>query len=287
MRINLKIANIKIDYTFHSFDYLKDRIYAFEDTTKGSSDYTIEVKIEEQIIPFAGQNQQIINGRSYFQSKRLDVFEVFSDDDMPISEQIIFDKAKHKVTIYINPIDVLDIAKKEYILSGMMFLEIAQREGIIPLFTSAIDYKGDALLFADTAKHEKSAHAKMWRQTYGQDVHVIDENKPLVFKEGERFMISSTPFSSQKHHHNLKMPLKAIIFIEQSTHDEIIKLSPTESLIRIINHILKPRDEDVWNTLLYVINELISEIPIYLLKSTKSLSSIDVTYEKLYGQNGS
>lgn len=285
MKTNLKIANMKIEYTFHSFDYLQDSIYAFEDTTKGSFDYTIEVKIEEQIIPFAGQNQQIINGRSYFQSKRLDVFEVFSDDDMPISEQIIFDKAKHKVTIYINPIDVIDIAKKEYILSGMMFLEIAQREGVIPLLASAIDYHGDALIFADSSKNEKSSHAKMWKQAYKQDIHLIDDNKPLIFKEGERFMVSSTPFSSQNHHRNLKKPLKAIIFIEQSTHDEIIKLSPTESLIRIINHILKPRDEDVWNTLLYVINELISEIPIYLLKSTKSLSSINVTYEKLYGQS--
>jgi hypothetical protein len=286
MRLHVKIANIKLDYTFHSFDYLKDSIYAYENKEKGSSDYVMEVKIEEQIIPFVGEKQQVINGRSYFTSKRLDVFEVFSDDDMPLSEQIIFDKAKKKVTISINPIDVSDIAMKEYILSGMMFLEIAQREGYMSLHASAIDYKGDAILFAAPSKTGKSTHARMWREKFRGDVVMINDDKPLIFKEGETFFAAGTPFSGkQSLNHNIVRPLKAIIFLEQSAHDEIIQLSMTESLIRLVKNMLRPRDEETWNELLYIINELISEVPIYLLKATKSLSSVDLVHSTLYGGN--
>jgi len=74
MRLNLKIANLTLDYTFHSFNYLKDAIYAYEYKNGNPSDYIVEVKLEEQIIPFVHEKQQIINGRSYFQSERLDVF---------------------------------------------------------------------------------------------------------------------------------------------------------------------------------------------------------------------
>ena len=284
MRLNLKIANLTLDYTFHSFNYLKDAIYAYTYKNGNPSDYTMEVKLEEQIIPFVHEKQQIINGRSYFQSDRLDVFEVYSEDAMPISEQIIFDKVKKKVTIYINPSDVADIAMKEYVLSGMMFLEIAQREGYMSVHASAINYKGDAILFSAPSKTGKSTHARMWVEKFKEDVSMINDDKPLIFLDQNKFMVSGSPFSGKQGiNQNVVKPLKAIIFLEQANQDEMIKLNTTEALLRLVKNMLRPKDEETWNKLLLLMNELLAVTPIYLLKATKSMTSVTLVHQMLYG----
>jgi hypothetical protein len=284
MRLNLKIANLTLDYTFHSFNYLKDAIYAYEYKNGNPSDYIIEVKLEEQIIPFVHEKQQIINGRSYFQSDRLDVFEVYSEDAMPISEQIIFDKAKKKVTISINPSDVADIAMKEYVLSGMMFLEIAQREGYMSIHASAINYKDDAIIFSAPSKTGKSTHARMWMEKYKDDVSMINDDKPLIFQDKSKFMVSGSPFSGKQGiNQNVVKPLKAIIFLEQASQDEMIKLNTTEALLRLVKNMLRPKDEETWNKLLLLMNELLLVTPIYLLKATKSMTSVSLVHKMLYG----
>ena len=284
MRLNLKIANLKLDYTFHSFNYVKDHIYQYVNAVDELPDYILEVKIDEHIIPFVHQKQQIINGRSYFTSERLDVFEVYSQDDRPISEQIIFDKEKKKVTISINPIDIEDLAMKEYVLSGMMFMEIAQKEGFLALHASAISYLDDGILFAAPSKTGKSTHARLWKEKFGSDVSYINDDKPLIFIHQHQFFVTGSPFSG-KHalNQNLVKPLKAIIFLEQGQHDDLIKLNRTETLLRLMKNILRPKDEETWNQLLVIINELIETIPIYLLQATKSFRSVDTVYEKLYG----
>lgn len=284
MRLNLKIANLTLDYTFHSFNYLKDAIYAYTYQNGNPSDYTMEVKLEEQIIPFVHEKQQIINGRSYFQSDRLDVFEVYSEDAMPISEQIIFDKVKKKVTIYINPSDVADIAMKEYVLSGMMFLEIAQREGYMSIHASAINYKGDAILFSAPSKTGKSTHARMWMEKFKEDVSMINDDKPLIFLDQNKFMVSGSPFSGKQGiNQNVVKPLKAIIFLEQANQDEMIRLNTTEALLRLVKNMLRPKDEETWNKLLLLMNELLAVTPIYLLNATKSMTSVTLVHQMLYG----
>ena len=283
MRLNLKIANLKLDYTFHSFDYVKEQIYLYENSLKEKADYSIEVCLVEQIIPFVHQNQQILNGRSYFVSKRLDVFEVFSEDDMPISEQIIFDKEKKKVTININPSDVKDLPMKEYILSSMMFLEIAQKEGYLALHASAISYLDQGILFVAPSKTGKSTQASMWKQVYGDDVSIINDDKPLLYKDLDQFFVTGSPFAG-KHSlsQNIQKPIKAIIFLEQAYQDDLILLNRSESLLRLMNNMLRPRDEETWNKLLILVNEIIETIPIYLLKATKSISSVELVQNTLY-----
>jgi len=151
---------------------------------------------------------------------------------MPISEQIIFDKVKKKVTISINPTDVTDIAMKEYVLSGMMFLEIAQREGYMSVHASAINYKDDAILFSAPSKTGKSTHARMWMEKFKDDVSMINDDKPLIFQDKGKFMVSGSPFSGkQAINQNVVKPLKAIIFLEQASQDEMIKLNATETLL--------------------------------------------------------
>ena len=284
MRLNLKIANLKLEYTFHSFNYVKEHIYQYVNPVNELPDYILDVKIDENIIPFVHQKQHIINGRSYFTSDRLDVFEVYSQDDRPISEQVVFDKEKRKVTISINPIDIENLAMKEYVLSGMMFMEIAQREGYLALHASAISYKDDGILFVAPSKTGKSTHARMWKENWGSDVLYINDDKPLVFLNQKRFYVTGSPFSG-KHalNQNLVKPLKAIIFLEQGSNDDLIDLNRSESLLRLMKNILRPKDEDTWNKLLVMINELIETIPIYLLKATKSLNAVYTVHQKLYG----
>lgn len=284
MKKILKIAHLNIAYIYHMDSFYPLYLSQYEASEQGLCDYQMELLIEEQIIPFVHEKQQIINGRSYYQSERLDVFEVFSEDDMPLSEQIIFDKVKRKVTISINPKDVTDIFMKAYVLSGMMFLEIAQREGYMSIHASAIDYKGDAILFSAPSKTGKSTHARMWMEKFKDDVSIINDDKPLMFKDKDIFMVSGSPFSG-KHglNQNVFRPLKAIIFLEQASHDEMIKLNTTEALLRLVKNMLRPKDEETWNKLLLLINELLAVTPIYLLKATKSMSAVSLVHETLYG----
>jgi hypothetical protein len=282
MFIKLKIARITIGYTYHFNHYFKDHLSAYQIDDCSNIDYHMEVILTHDIptydLPFIVKDNE-----SYYTTDDLDITTYTMQNQKEIIEQLVFDKKRREVKMYINPKRVKDLPMKEYILSGIMFIEIALHEGYLALHASAIDYQGDAILFSAPSTTGKSTHARMWKELYLDDVYFINDDKPLIYEERGKLFVTGSPFSGKRVlNQNVVKPLKSIIFLSQSKIDQVSLLHQKESLKNLMINMLRPKDEKTWDILIKTLNHITDQIPIYQLGATMSYDAVKLVHKTLY-----
>lgn len=82
--------------------------------------------------------------------------------------------------------------------------------------SSALVCEGKAYLFSADSGVGKSYHTRLWRQVYGEKVHVFNDDKPVVRLYGDRAVACGTPFDGGSGIAlNESYPLGAIVFLER------------------------------------------------------------------------
>ena len=80
------------------------------------------------------------------------------------------------------------------------------------LHCSCLKYKDEAIIFTAPSGTGKSTHSALWRRHFGDDVVMINDDKPLVREKDGRFYIYGTPWNG-KHSigNNTSAPIRSRI----------------------------------------------------------------------------
>ena len=142
---------------------------------------------------------------------------------------------------------------------------------------SAIRYKGKAYIFVAPSGTGKSTHSRLWKERFGDDVTVINDDKPfLAFRDGKVF-VCGTPWRG-KHNvgENLEVELAGICVLSRGEQNAICLMEPADAVKDIMQqsnlHSYKH------NTLLALdlIDRLLAMVPVYKLSCTPTLDAVDV-----------
>lgn len=277
----LRIGDMNIKYQYHFDDYFNDTMKQYEvDDEAFSYELLVELTSTFESFDF---DWIIRNNRYHFISDDIEVVTVYHDVKQNIySQQIVFNKKLKRAVIRLNPTYVNDLATQEYVLSGVIFLEMAIMSGFIPIHASAINYKNQAILFSAPSTTGKSTQAKLW-QSFDQNISIINDDKPLLFVKDDKFYVQGSPFSGKTSENmNVSVPLKTILFIKQSRINQIDLLNETDALKEVIKNTQKPKDHKAYHILLTNIDKLINDIPMYEYQVTKDITAVDYLYEKIF-----
>lgn len=163
----------------------------------------------------------------------------------------------------------LSPAELELIFMGNRFAAlILSHQGFV-LHASAIQYQNKGILFSADSGVGKSTHTKLWQKHFGVEaVQIINDDKPAIRYVDNTFYVYGTPFSGNSDENlNCKVPLYAIVFLEQAESNSIRKLTTVEAIPRILKQTLRPRNNVVsMDTLLSLLDKLLLSIPVYLLR---------------------
>jgi len=283
MKINLKIAGITVTYLYNYNNYLQDKIDQYRIADNDNTKYKLEVIISADIKKYSAVFRKVHN-REYYFSNVLDVLCIFApQDNTIIIQQTVFDKIENDIKIYLNSDFIDNLAAQEYILSGVMFLDIASREGCLPLHASAISFNNDALLFSAPSQTGKSTQTRLWKERFPDEIRYINDDKPLLYEKDDKIYVAGTPFSgSSVLNENIVKPLKALFFLEQGKQNKLIRLEKNEVLPLFMKNIMRPKEKEIWDKMFFVIEKIIDRIPIYLFFSTPDLSAVKAVYQELY-----
>ena len=275
-----RIAGIDLSISFHYSGYLNDNIEKYEITDKNIPKYRIESFVVDQIkepneAPIKDKNPYIIRGKdiSYFYIKNThnQIKAMFTHDQDFLDSKIYIHE-----NILENPEEI------EYVFMSMIFMEIAAREGFFSLHASAIKYHNDVCLISAPSQTGKSTHANYWLKAF-KDAHIINDDKPLVKLVGNQLHVFGTPFSGKsKINMNTNAPLKAIIFYSRGLDNNIVKLGNDEIRLELLKNMHRPMEEDLWDTALEIIEEMIDKIPFYRIYATHSIDSAIVLKNMIY-----
>lgn len=157
----------------------------------------------------------------------------------------------------------------ELILMGNRFArDILLYDGFV-LHSSAIAFANKGILFSADSGIGKSTHTRLWQKHFGtESVPILNDDKPAIRRLDDRFYVYGTPFSgNSEENRNMKVPLHAIVFLERADDNSIRRISPAESLPLLMRHTLRPgSSQEHMTALLALLDELLSEIPVYVLR---------------------
>lgn len=136
--------------------------------------------------------------------------------------------------------------------------------------SSAVLVNGDAVLFAAPSGVGKSTHAKFWQSVFS-DVSVINDDKPIIRQNGNKFTVYGTPWRGKRNEgSNTEATLKAICFVERSEQNSVVKIDSAKALPLILNQTLRFACEESYDLLFEMIADLIVSVGVYLIRVNMS-----------------
>lgn len=181
------------------------------------------------------------------------------------------------------------------------------------LFHAAvISYAGRGFAFAAKSGTGKSTHIAQWIRALGDNVTVVNGDKPIVrWQSGEgstaeagavpdktpdgqhtdtscdrpsgTFVAYGTPYNGKEGWgQNASVPLRAVCFIERCQPGETDRLSRLEDdreiIARLANQVLLPKDPVLALRQLELLDRLMGNVPFYVLRCTPTPAAFDAAF---------
>ena len=144
-------------------------------------------------------------------------------------------------------------------------------------------YKDDAIIFTAPSGTGKSTHTALWRKHFGDEVTMINDDKPLVREQNGRFVIYGTPWNG-KHGigTNSSAPIKAVVFLSQEPENHADAIMPIEGLTLLLQQTVLPSDKAQLSKLLDMLGRMVETVPMYRLGCTISDEAVTTIYDTIY-----
>jgi len=220
-----KICNLDIVLKHRYQEYFIGNLEKYESiSSQDNSTYRIRTHFVDSIsLPKEEPTYRYSTRYVYLDDKTETIYA--TDELGKVKEKFVKSKDYKKYDLYFTKDDDTTLAEKEYIFTGIAFMDIASHQGYIPIHGSAIDYKGKTIIFSAPSGTGKSTLANHWINVYN-DSYIFNDDKPIIHPISDAFFVSGTPWSGKDTiNKNVSLPLDTIIFLSQGKENIIKKLS--------------------------------------------------------------
>ncbi len=154
------------------------------------------------------------------------------------------------------------------------------------LHSAALECSGRAYLFAAPSGTGKSTHLRLWMKNFGNDLRIINGDKPILRKTNDgEFAVYGTPWAGKEGwQENRSAPLKAVCFLMRGTENHIERLSAEQAAERIFSQVLYPEEPLLLSKELFLLDEFVKKIPFYLLACDISDEAAKLSFETMTGE---
>ena len=152
------------------------------------------------------------------------------------------------------------------------------------LHAAVLEADGAGYAFLGRSGTGKSTHTGLWLQ-FIEGSKIINGDKPVLhFAEDEVYAFGTPWMGKEGRGCNAKTPLKALVFLEQAKVNEIRRLTPAETAMKLFTQILLPTDEKNAEKTLALADQLVMRVPAFVLGCTISEEAVQVCYEAVTGK---
>ena len=276
-----RVAGVTFAFDYAYDDFFKDNIEAYEITPGDTVDHTLKTELKDTIkcpdLPLIKHN----NVKHLYRDHHHEIV-CFFDKNGVLIETISYTLDYKTITMTLKNDSSRNLAEREYILSGMVFMELALRNQRLPFHATAIQFGDEAFLISASAGTGKSTHRNYWQETI-DGVSIINDDKPILYVQDHKVCVSGSPWSGKdKLNKNTSVPVKAIVFLERGQTNALKHANPNEILTELIKHCYRPNDNILKSYLLEMVDYLIKHIPFYTYYAEHDPSSATVLHKKLF-----
>ncbi len=274
-----RIGNINLSFEYVFDKYFLSRIMDYKADV--FPEYRMRVVIRDNLVVPEGKIRYRFDDRTIIEYGTRAAI-VKRDDKGMITHLITYSPDYKDITIELVKALGSRLPDIEYMITGMMFFEMAVSRGLLPIHASAIGHDGEAILFSGPSGAGKSTQAELWQQNL-EDVIFINDDKPLLYETEVGLYVTGSPWSGKtSRNKNVTMKVKAIIFIEKSTVNHLEALSVHDKINFFLRNIYRPREEAKIDNVLELVEKMIRDLPVYRYFCGKDIEAFEYLYQALY-----
>lgn len=137
--------------------------------------------------------------------------------------------------------------------------------GWLAMHAVSVDVGDGAILFSGVSGSGKTTQADLWLAHTPS--RIINGDRALLIPEGDGYVTEGTAWSGTSQiYTKLRVPIKAIIFIEQAKANEIKRLTHQQAFDNIVKHCAIPYYHSVLMSKVFdAFDHLLSTVPMYYL----------------------
>ena len=148
--------------------------------------------------------------------------------------------------------------------------------------SSALIYGGGAYLFSADSGVGKSFHTRLWLKAFGDAVHIMNDDKPVVRLYDDRAVAYGTPFDGGSGIAlNEAYPLRAIVFIERGEQNSVRVPETREVLQKLYFQTAHIVSAKVADSMLQNFERLLSLAKFYVLTCNTDISAAHTAFKKI------
>lgn len=149
---------------------------------------------------------------------------------------------------------------------------------------AVISYNEDAYMFTAPGGTGKTTHISLWRKLLGDEVIVVNGDKPILAVESNGVFVYGTPWGGKENWQtNCKKRLKAVCFLQRANENSIHKINPAEYFPMLVQQVYLPKEKKAAEKTLELLDELLKKVPFYLLGCNISEDAVRCSFEELTG----
>lgn len=149
---------------------------------------------------------------------------------------------------------------------------------------ACIKYNGSAYIFTAPSGTGKSTHIRLWRKFLGDDVDIVNGDKPFLSVGESQVLVYGTPWAGKENwQKNHSAPLHGICLLHRGEQNRIRTIDPAESLTFLLQQIYLPSDANAAGLTLELLDAMLKNVPVYLLECDISEDAVRCSFEAITG----
>ncbi len=153
----------------------------------------------------------------------------------------------------------------------------------ILLHASVLEYEGEGYAFLGKSGTGKSTHSQLWLK-FVPEATVRNGDKPIL-EFSDKIYAHGTPWQGKESLGNRgRTPLKGLCFLKQAKENAFRRLSAGEAVSLLMPQLVLPTDEVGVEKTLALADELLQNVPAYLLECDISKEAVRLSFEGMTGR---
>lgn len=150
------------------------------------------------------------------------------------------------------------------------------------IHSSALIYNGGAYLFSGDSGVGKSTHTRLWLKAFGDKVHIMNDDKPVVKMYEDKALAFGTPFDGGSSIAlNKVYPLKAVVFVERGEQNSVRVPDNKEIIQKLYFQTANKVNAETAVLMLENFEKLLSLTKFYVLTCNTDISAAYTAFENI------
>lgn len=173
----------------------------------------------------------------------------------------------------------------EYLSTGSSFYrQLFCFDGMM-IHASAVVVDDRAYLFSAPCGTGKSTHTNIWLRTFGDRAYILNDDKPALRHQDGVWYAYGTPWSGKYDmSKNIRVPVAGICYLRQAKENTIVPIVGPEAIYCLLEQTARPTDAGLRGQMMNVLDQLITQVPIWKMGCNMDPEAAIVSYEAMSGK---